>query len=116
MAATMVDVTADGAVKKTITKEGVGDPPSLYARCLGAMVTMVTACTAPMLARWRHAAFRCADADVTDSRCAVHYTVSLADSGTVVFDSRAENRSGNEPAVVVAGRSELSCFACMNHC
>lgn len=41
---------------------------------------------------------------------AVHYTVSLANSGDVVFDSRTENRSGNQPAIVIAGRSELHAF------
>lgn len=39
------------------------------------------------------------------AKCLVHYTARLADGGELVMDSRAEQRSGTEPALVVAGRT-----------
>lgn len=39
------------------------------------------------------------------AKCLVHYTARLADGGDLVMDSRAEQRSGNDPVLIVAGRT-----------
>ncbi|KAJ9532937.1 hypothetical protein QJQ45_018036, partial [Haematococcus lacustris] len=85
-------VTPDGGVLKKVLKPGHGDPPGLYARCLGKctvldLVSRLLPCT-HSTAQPIHA---------------VHYLGRLQSSGSIFLDTKTESQS-QQPVRVVAGR------------
>ncbi|KAJ9533675.1 hypothetical protein QJQ45_026732 [Haematococcus lacustris] len=83
-------VTPDGGVLKKVLKPGHGDPPGLYARCLGKCIVLDLACCR-------------AHIQLAQPVHAVHYLGRLQSSGSIFLDTKTESQS-QQPVRVVAGR------------
>lgn len=102
-----IEITEDGGVKKLIVREGVGEIPPLYSKCLGMSKNQQYFHLSVFIVHGVHHM----SISQPNNRLPlpsfphdiVHYTGILASNGELFINTRDESAS-SEPAKLVAGR------------